>query len=148
MPSYMTVDEGQLYFNDRLRTRPWDCASAEERRKALAEATSIIDRLSFLGCKTVDSQENQFPRNDDLTVPQDVKNASAEIALSLLDGVDPELEFENLQLRSQGYGAVRATYDKSPPPPHLVAGIPSVAAWRYLKPYLRDPNTIELKRTS
>ena len=146
--SYATIPEAQAYFDRVLNTRPWDCASAADQAKALAQATDIIDRLSFLGCKTVAAQVNQFPRDDDLVVPTDVKNASAAIALALLDGVDPELEFENLQLRSQGYGSLRASYDQDPPIPHITAGIPSVTAWRFLKPYLRDPNTIDIFRTS
>ena len=148
MPSYATIDEAQAYFDRVLNTRPWDCASSTEKTKALAQATDIIDRLNFLGTKTNDAQENQFPRNDDTVVPDDVKNATAAIALALLDGVDPELEYENLHLKSQGYGSVRGSYDQRPPMPHIVAGIPSVTAWRFLQPYLRDPNTFDIYRIS
>jgi hypothetical protein len=148
MPSYATIVEAQTYFDRVLNTRPWDCASATEKTTALAQATDIIDRLNFLGCKTVDTQPNQFPRKPDTLIPDDIKNASAAIALALLDGVDPELEYENLHLKSQGYGSVRATYDQTPPQPHAVGGIPSVTAWRFLRPYLRDPNTMDLFRTS
>ena len=148
MPSYATIAEAQLYFDRILSKRPWDCASAAEKTLALAQATDIIDRLNFLGVKTLDTQLNQFPRKDDTVVPDDVKNASAAIALALLDGVDPELEYQNLHLKSQGYGSVRSSYDQVPPQPHTAAGIPSVTAWRFLKPYLRDPNTIDLFRTS
>lgn len=147
MASYMTITEAQTYFDDRLNVMAWETSSSEEQRKALAMATRTIDRLNFLGVKTSITQIEQFPRNDDTLVPDDVKNASAEIALALLDGVDPELEFENLKLRSQGYGSVRSSYD-SEPPPHVVAGVPSVVAWQYLHPYLRDSNTIDFFRTS
>jgi hypothetical protein len=148
MPSYTTITEADAYFNDRLNIRPWELASSDERRRGLAQATSIIDRLNFLGAKTSDAQENQFPRNDDTLIPNDVKNATSEIALALLDGVDPELEFENIYLRSQGYSSIRATYEKEPPPSQIVAGIPSITAWRYLLPYLRDPHEVNIFRTS
>lgn len=148
MSSYATIAEAQTYFDRVVNTRPWDCASATERTKALAQATDIIDRLNFLGVKTDDAQVNQFPRKDDILIPDDIKNASAAIALALLDGVDPEMEFENLHLKSQGYGAVRGSYDQNPPMPHTVAGIPSVTAWRFLKPYLRDPKMIDIFRIS
>ncbi len=146
--SYATIAEADALFFDRiLNKRPWECAGSSERDIALAQATDIIDRLNFLGEKTDENQTNQFPRKDDTVVPDDIKRASSAIALALLDGVDPELEYENLHLKSQGYGSIRASYDQVPPQPHTVAGIPSVTAWRYLKPYLRDPNTIDLFRT-
>ena len=148
MPSYITIAEGQAYMDTRLHTRAWECASAAEKTKAIAMATNIIDRLNYLGSKATDVQTNQFPRLDDTNIPQDVKNATAEIALALLDGVEPELEFENLQLRSQAIGSSRSRFDKIPPAPHIVAGIPSVTAWRHLKPYLRDPNELDIFRIS
>ena len=146
--SYATVAEAQTYFDRVLNKGPWDCASTAEKTIALAQATDIIDRLNFSGCKTVATQLNKFPRDPDTVVPDDIKNASAAIALALLDGVDPEMEYENLHLKSQGYGSVRATYDQISPQPHTVASIPSVTAWRYLSPYLRDPHAIDIFRTS
>ena len=148
MPSYMTVAEATAYFDNRLNVRPWECATPEEQRRSLYMATEIIDRLNFIGCKADEDQENQFPRGTDTVVPEDVQKASAEIALALLDGVEPEIEFENLFLRSQGYGPVRSAYDKTIPASNVVAGVPSVTAWRYLAPYLRSPNTFDIHRTS
>lgn len=148
MPSYMTVIEANAYFNDRLNVRPWECANPDEQRRALAMATEIIDRLNFIGQKADELQDNQFPRGTDTVVPADVQKASAEIALALLDGVEPEMEFENLSLRSQGYGSVRSSFDKSQPDPNTVGGVPSITAWRYLSPYLRAPNTFDIFRIS
>lgn len=148
MPSYMTVNEATLYFNDRLNVRPWECATPDEQRRALAMATEVLDRLNYLGDKADDAQVNQFPRGDDTLVPEDVQKASAEIALALLDGVDPEMEYENLFLRSQGYGSLRGSFDKTIPPPNVVAGVPSMTAWRYLVAYLRPADTFDIFRTS
>ena len=148
MPAYLTVSEAQTYFNERLNADPWDCANATNKDKSLKQATKMIDRLNFRGCKTVDSQVNQFPRDADTVVPQDIKDATAELALALLDGVDPELEFENLAMVAQSYGNIKSTYDRSITQEAMIAGIPSVTAWRFLKPYLRDPYTIDLNRVS
>ena len=146
--AYATEAEAILYFSGRLNADAWDDADSYERDKALINATRIIDRLNFKGTKTVDAQVLQFPRDNDTVVPDDIKSACSEIALALLDGVDPELEYDNLSMVSQGYANVRSTYDRSMPSEHVAAGIPSVNAWRYLKPYLRDVSAIDVSRVS
>jgi len=148
MPSYATQIDATIYFASRLGTECWDDAISEDKDKALGQATHIIDRLNFVGCKNDVDQVNQFPRDTDTVVPDDVKNASIEIALALIDGVNPELEFENLFMTSQGYGGARSSYDRSVKPSHVLAGVPSFTAWTFLKPYLRDPHSMELRRTS
>lgn len=148
MPSYATSSEAQVYFDKRLNTDAWDDASSEDREKALGQATTIIDRLNFLGAKADTAQVNQFPRGEDTETPQDIKDASSEIALALLDGVDPQLEYENVFMTSQGYGGARSAYDRSTKPPHVLAGVPSFAAWTFLQPYMRDPHSLEMYRTS
>lgn len=148
MAAYATSVEAQTYFDGRLNTDAWDDATSANKTKALSMATTLIDRLNFRGEKADSTQENQFPRGDDTVVPSDVKNACAEIALALLDGVDPELEFDNLRMKSQAYGVVRSTYESDRAPEHYVAGIPSSLAWRFLKPYLRGAYTIDTHRVS
>ncbi len=144
--SYATLVEAQAYFDGRLNTEAWDDSDDATRNKGLCQATTIIDRLNFLGSKTDELQVLQFPRDKETIVPQDIKNASAELALALLDGVSPELEFENLFMVSQGYSSVRSSYDRGSKPPHVLAGIPSLVAWTFLKPYLRDPTQMDLIR--
>ena len=148
MTSYATESEAQTYFDNRLHTEPWDDATSTDRNKALGHATKIIDRLNFSGEQTDSTQELQFPRGGDTVVPQDIKDASAEIALALLDGVNPDLEYENVFMTSQGYGGIRSSFDRSVKPSHVLAGVPSFIAWTYLKPYLLDALDIELYRTS
>ena len=148
MPSYLTIPEAQLYFNTRLHTEPWDCAIDSEKTKALAMSTKIIDRLNYEGEKTNEAQVNQFPRDADIVVPEDIGDATAEIALSLLDGVDPELEFENLAMTTQQYGTIKSSYDRSINQQYKVAGVPSMTAWRMLVPYLQDSQGIDLNRVS
>jgi hypothetical protein len=138
MADYITEVEGEVYFQGVLNSDAWDAASPQLRGTAITNATSIIDRLRFVGCKTDENQENQFPRGGDTTVPQDVKNACAEIANALLDGKDPELEFENQRMTSQKYSDTQSTYDRTSYDVHILAGVPSVTAWRFLLPYLRS----------
>ena len=148
MSAYATTVEAATYFSERLNTDAWDDAVTGDKTKALAQATKIIDRLNFLGELADEDQDNQFPRDNDTEVPNDIKYACCEIALALLDGVDPEIEFENLSMVAQGYGNVKSTYDREIPAAHILAGVPSVTAWRYLSPYLRDPYSITLRRVN
>lgn len=146
--SYLTEAAAQVYLDARLNTEPWDDASSSDRDKSLCMATEIIDRLNYLGTKTDENQTLQFPRNDDTVVPVDIEKACVEIALALLDGIDPDLEHQNLRLIAQGYANVRSTYNHMAHPAHVLAGVPSFRAWTYLQPYLRDPHSIKIVRES
>ena len=146
--NYITLLEANTYFLTRLSTGAWDDSNNNDREASLTMGTEIIDRLNYRGEKHDDAQVNQFPRGDDIAVPDDIKKACAEIALALLDGVDPELEFANLNMSSQAYANIKSTYDRGRPPEHILAGVPSVSAWRYLKPFLRDPYGVSLNRVS
>lgn len=146
MSSYANISYADDYFATRLFTEVWDDALDDDRTKALTMATRIIDRLNFVGEKADAAQEFQFPRGSDTDVPRDIKQACCEIALALLDGVDPDKEFENLFVTSNAFGGVRTSFDRPPVPGHTAAGVPSQTAWRLLFPYLRDPGVMTLRR--
>jgi len=125
--------DAETYFKDRLWIGAWEGATDRDKDKSLIMATAIVDRLALYAFTDV---------------PQDLKNAICEIALSLLDGVDPEKEFENLALTSTQYSSVRSTYDRAYPMEHLEAGVPSITAWRMIKPYLDVSKGLKLSRVS
>ncbi len=166
---YGNVAEADSYFAGRLHAAVWMNTLATDKPKALLAATRIIDALSFKGWKatvfavrevttnpTADelvaaeiAQPLEFPRGIDTEVPEAVRIACYEIAYSLLDGKDPELELEALGVSSNTYGNVKTAYDRSQSPVlHLINGIPSAQAWRLLQPFLRDENTLGLSRVS
>ncbi len=168
---YGLLADANEYFDNRLHEEAWYDAAANERPKALIKATQIIDALNFKGFKatvfdimfdenyeltdvTEDeireaeaAQELEFPRGEDIEVPIQIQVACWEIAHALLDGVDPDLDIENLGVVSQGYASIRTTYARSQAHvEHLMHGVPSATAWRYLKPFLRDADEIKLSR--
>lgn len=166
---YGTVAEANSYFGARLHEHAWTGASPINRPRALRAATVIIDTLNFKGCKhsvhtllsdpsratreevrqAEASQALEFPRGDDVEVPEAIRLATYEIGHSLLDGKDPEVELENLGIVSQGYASVRTTYSRTHVPiEHIVNGVPNALAWRYLRPFLRDDDAIRLSRVS
>lgn len=175
MTYYGLLVEADEYFESRLREGAWSAASASDKEKALIAARRLIDGLSFKGYKhtvyevmeqweegtEIDddklaeiraaelAQPNEFPRGSNIRVPEDVRVAQYEIAHSLLDNKDPELELEILAVTSQTYGGVKTMYQREQLPlEHLINLIPNAIAWRRLRPYLRDGDAINLSRVS
>lgn len=145
---YGTVERADTYFSRRLNTGPWDSALANDRESALIMATRAIDKLNIGGDKASETQNLQFPRNDDSDIPVEIEYACYEIALALLDGYDQDQEAQTIGVLSEAYSGVRTTYDASHVSEHIRAGIPSIEAWAYLKPFLRDPRKLRLSRVT
>lgn len=146
--TYADIEYANTYFGSRLHTKPWDNAPIVDRNAALAMATRDIDRLDYRDAKAVSSQELEFPRGADTEVPDDIKIACCEIALALLDGVDVDAELDATRVLSDGFSGVRTTYDSRSVPEHVFAMIASPRAWRFLRPFVREPGNIRLDRVS
>lgn len=166
---YGDLNEADEYFSHRLHETAWSAATVGDRSKALIAARAIIDSLNFKGVKhsvylllqdrpaalqeeiqaAEASQPLEFPRGADSIVPEAIRVAEYEIAYSLLDGKDPELELENLGVNSVGYGAVKTSYERTQlPVEHIVNMVPSSVAWRLLRPFLRDSDALRISRLS
>jgi len=166
---YGTLSEANEYFEKRLHEWAWTGSSTIDREKALIAARRLIDGLNYKGYKhpvyalleenseaTVEeiqaaesTQANEFPRGADTEVPEDIRIAQYELAHSLLDNKDPELELETLAVTGQTYGGVKTTYQRDQVPiEHLINMIPNAVAWRRLRPYLRDGDAIKISRVS
>jgi len=146
---YTSRVEGDTYFAGRLNAECWDDASDTDKDKALLQATRAMDRLNYRGDRADDNQELQFPRGTDTVVPDDIKCACAEEALALLEGKDPEMERESLSISRQEFGKAKVQFDKETGRPiHILNGIMSATAWSYILPYLRDPMTFRISRTT
>ncbi len=146
--AYISDSEAQDYFDGRMFTQPWDRASSTDRLKAREHATKIIDALQYRGLKTESDQVNEFPRDSATVVPQDILNACAEIALALLDGIDPEREREAFNVDQTSYSGVRSTYNRDFGQLSIGAGVPSRAAWDLMQRYLSDPSSVKIVRVS
>lgn len=144
--AYGSVSDADVYFANRLRRNIWLDSEIQDKKAALTEAREWIDRLSYKGFKTDPTQLFEFPRNGDLEVPRDVEKACYEIAVKLLDGMEPELEIKNLGNTSQGFGGARTTYDRVFVLEHLAAGIVSAKAWALLKPLMNNSRALKLRR--
>lgn len=145
--SYIALADAETYFNERLNADAWDDSEDDDKKRAIIMATAAIDNLNFTGEKTDTDQTLQFPRFDDSSIPTEIEQATYECALSLLDGVDIEMEKEIMHVTEQRIGGVKVGYNSEAFAEHIIAGIPSYKAWLLIKPYLRAPNDIELFRT-
>ena len=154
MSAYGTYIEGDAYFANRLHVLAWNEAASSQKTIALAEASMRIDRLRFSGVAVDDSQELEFPRyyGDDPDgteeIPDEIRNACFELAYVLLDGVEPDLEFENLGVAGHRYSSVGMTNQPNANFDHFSAGIPSATAWRFIMPFLADSRGIKFNRVS
>lgn len=170
---YGNILRANTYFNQRVDASAWTGMDNPTQRKALYTATQMIDRLNYKGSKSDPNQNLEFPRQGnvlipspdpysldptinmqvyetivDVDVPKAIEYANYEIAYALLDGVDPEYEFQKLMVTENRYSSVRSTYDRRRTPEHIAAGIPSYRAWTYLKPYLQDGRSVILSRVN
>ncbi len=167
--SYATIQEAEEYFTCKLHESAWSVSNPTQRDPALIEATRIIDSLSFKGDKHAvwlllqdnsdatneeirvanASQVLEFPRGADTVVPDRILWACYEITYSLLDGVDPQMELENMSMNDHGIGSVRASFNRNQGAQgHFMNGVPSSTAWKYLVPFLRTDTQIRLNRVS
>ena len=145
---YGTLTAAEFYFDNRLKSDKWTSSTVGDQQKALIQATRAIEKLNYENSKNAVDQNLQFPRGDDTTVPIEIEYACYEIAIKLLEGYEPEIEAETLGILSETYSGVRSTYDNTFVNDHIRAGIPSIEAWMYLKPFLFDPLEITISRVN
>lgn len=149
----------------------WSGASSDQKQKALYEATKAIDKLVYAGKKTPvfnlfvaypdptrppsaedvaaadASQPLQFPRDGATTVPEDMVTAAYYEAQSILSGLNAGLAIENLSITSDGAGSTRTGFNRDHTAArHVVNGITSFFAWRFLQPFLADISTFHFRR--
>ena len=174
---YGTLTEANTYFNDRLHSSVWTDSVPRDREKAMNAARISVDNLNYKGVKSpvydilYDSngdlytgtsiptdaevisagnmQALEFPRGTDSNVPEQIKQAQWEIAIFMLDGVDPDSEYETLRVMRQSYSSVSTTYSSTDiNSEHIVYGIVSPTAWRLLKPFLLFDGSIVISRAN
>lgn len=147
------------YFTLNLNNAVWASATMTQKISAMLQATRAIERLNFVGNKLVSTQPMQFPRNSipsynvpivpfpvEYDYPDDVEFAVYEEALLLLSDPDTQTALSSLNVIMEQLGAAKVQYDRSYVPANERSGIMSVAAWDYLKPYLRDWQEVDVLR--
>jgi hypothetical protein len=67
--SYVTLDEAESYFENRLDVAAWSTATDDSKEQALVTATAYLDQLSFAGYTTEDTQNLAWPREGGVYLP-------------------------------------------------------------------------------
>lgn len=128
--SYVTVEEANAYFADRIDVAAWSAGSSDQKSQALITATSMLDEIDWVGVAVSDSQALAFPRSgayfdprlgqdislSENNVPNRILKATYELAYHLLnnDGLlDDTGSVKNLSIGSISLDLVR-TANKFP----------------------------------
>jgi hypothetical protein len=147
--SYAGVPEANLYvaYAYGPQYTYWLTATELVQNQVLIQATRMMERLPFAGMKKTINQPLFFPRTDDLTIPEDIVSANIELAVTLYsEGRNAQMDYEEIPVSSQGYGKARESRDTTIELPHILAGIPSLEAWRLMLPYIDRDKTIYMTR--
>jgi hypothetical protein len=108
---YVSLEEANEYFSDRLHADAWAEAADADKDKALVMATKAIDRQPLSGRKTVSSQPLAFPRYPDTEIPKEVQEACCEEALALLErGNSQRRKLQQEGVQSLSLGNMSETY--------------------------------------
>ena len=133
---WVTLDEADTYLESVMITEPWDLSTDPLRTKAIKASQKIIEALNTVGIL----DEN----NEPVAL---IKDATIEIALKLLDGVDPETELYNYTIKEMEFDRLKQTNKSGETPLHVIAGVPSVIAFNILRRFMPDLTTVRLSRT-
>lgn len=171
MAFYGTVNGGDIYFASRLHSYDWTTSSADDKLKAISQASELIDQFDYVGQKhTINAlgsqndftplaweaaiiaaniaQPLEFPRGYSAVIPSDIEQAAYLIAQALLSGRDPDQDLENVTLKMSRMGQLVSQRDtEGNTQDHLAHLIPSPLAWNKIRPFLRERNQFTLNRT-
>lgn len=160
--SYADIPYADNYFEYDLEAQIWRDASEMDKQRALVTATRQIDTLNFQGTKALPDQPLAFPRRKEVYLsehelmklklmisqsttplyPEDVKRATCEQALYLLQNQKSDQTFDKLQgkgIKSYSVGDVSVTFEASSYNASLSQTSPKARTYldQYIKRYTR-----------
>lgn len=147
MVRYLEVNDADAYIqNYKVERSEWENASEGNKEIWLNKATRALDSLVWKSVRTDSLQPNAFPRGSETDIPQDILDATAELAFAYSCGVNPDLEFDNLSISSRKLGPVSTTSDTTIPKVFVILGIVSLDAYRLIAPYLQSSKLQRIER--
>lgn len=144
---YVTLEEANTYVSENYVTADplriqWEALIDDDKKALLRKSFQTIELLPFTGRKTCMDQPNMFPRWPQEEVPQSIKAAQVENALSLSDTSNAEDDAHYTKLWKYGVSSYSignlsesistGTYGMNA----QRTGVVSAVATRLLQPYL------------
>jgi len=148
---YADLTYANAYFDDRImEDTAWADATDASKNKALRHATRLVDQCNFVLEKTDEDQVREFPRNGETDIPEEVKQATCEVALELVRGSLPESSMKKAGIASENVGDTSRSYREGGAQEivGLSSGLPSTEAAILLRDWIEDPREIDLHRSS
>jgi len=116
---YATIEDADAYLGAAYHADSWRALTDDDvKGMLLVTATRTLGRQTWLGSKTVSTQPLAWPRSEtgvtgvtDTVVPEDIINASIELALAILDGSTVQDDQNTAQkIQTLKAGSVGLTY--------------------------------------
>ena len=132
--TYISLADAETYMEGRYEpSGAWAAASNATKNTLLVTATASIDRMTWLGEKSVSTQALEFPRDGYTTADTEytlVENACVEQALWMLtQGNNPRSAMQAQGVRSVSVGGVSESWAAGGTPPLCTAAREFLRAW-------------------
>lgn len=138
--TYCTLEEAETYFAKRLHNTDWSEASNSDKGAALVWATSILDtEINWYGWPVSETQALRWPRIglvsidgwtvSSTTIPQFLKDATAEFAMSLITS-DRTADEDMIGIKQIAVSSIQITNDK-----YNKKSVVPKSVWQLIRPY-------------
>lgn len=142
-PVYAGVDTADEYLDGAFHADNWRALDDDSKGRALITSTRTLDRQIWLGEKSNPAQALDWPRTNtgvagvvDDQIPQDIIDASIELALSLTQGSNVQnVQSTDSNISSLRAGSAAITYFRGGGNGGQPTRFPQIV-WELVRPYV------------
>lgn len=139
---YISIDEANNFITSHFLSASeektqWDDLTNSDKKVLLTLGFEDIENNVFIGHKTYENQENQFPRNGSETVPDDIIKAQIYEAIEIGFGDTTGYDAVTRGIKSETIGKISTSYFTNAFSTFSNMAIKSSTARRLLYKYLK-----------
>lgn len=143
IPVYADVAAADTYLDGAYHADNWRSLDDDTKGRALVTAVRTLDRQIWLGSKTDEANDLDWPRKDtgvvgvtDDVIPTDIVNASIELALSISQGSNVQnVQSGETNIQSLRAGSAAITYFRGGSNGGTPTRFPQIV-WELVRPYI------------